>query len=90
MDKFYFECQNEVEQDACYHTLDVEEGARKYQKGFVCVLQGDNAVVLVAYNSLEAYVNLVLGTVEDYEEIDELEVGESVELYGSGTYTRIW
>lgn len=90
MDEFYFECQNEVEQDACYHTLDVERGARKYRKGFVCVLQGDNAVVLVGYNSVGAYANLILGAEEDFQELDDLQIGESVELRGSGTYTRIW
>lgn len=90
MSKFYFECQNEVNENACYHTLDLEAGARKYKKGFVCVLEDDNAVSLCGMNSVEEFAKLLNAELSDFRVLDGVGINCTVRISGSGTFIRIW
>lgn len=90
MSKFYSEVQNEVSKNAEYHTLALDDAARKYKKGFVCVLDNSIAVSLEGWNSSEEFENMLGVEPGTFSKLDMLEIGESVYIGSFGTYTRIW
>ena len=89
MGRFYSEVQNETGKGAEYHTLVFDDAARKYKKGFICVLKDDQAVSLEGWNSREEFEDMLGIEKESLIDVELLEVGESVEVNRS-IYTRIW
>ena len=88
------EIQNEIDKDGEYHTYEIEDGKKKFKKGFITFNQDQEYVTITAFNSAEDFAKM-LGADEDfYEHYEDIKVGGCIE-WGEkdGTTTnimRIW
>ena len=87
--RLFSEVQNEVGKGGEYHTFDIQDGQKKFKKGFIYVNSSDDFFGIQALNTAKEYEEFV-GVEEGlYSELDNLKIGETTEIDNS-TIIRIW
>ena len=90
----FSEVQNEIDKKGEYHTYSIEDGKKKFKKGFLTFNEDGEFFTVTAFNSVKEFAEM-LGTDEDgYHKYDNVKVGGCIEWGDTdGTTTqilRIW
>jgi hypothetical protein len=87
--RLFSEVQNEVGKGGEYHTFDIQDGQKKFKKGFIYVNSSDDFFGIQALNSAKEYEEFVGVEEGSYSELDNLKIGETTEIDNS-KIIRIW
>ena len=90
-DKFIIsEVQCDYGDNAAYQSFGISKDAQKYKFGFLTHNQDGDGIIVTVFNSAKDLVDL-LGTDEgNYDELENLKVGESATFDNLGFTVRIW
>lgn len=89
----YNEVQNEIDKDGEYHTYSIENGKKKFKKGFISFSIPGEYFVIQGFNKAEDYADCLGVDSDSYDEYDKLDVGESTTIDsgdGPEEVIRIW
>lgn len=90
----FTEVQNEINKKGEYHTYTIEDGQKKFKKGFLTFNKDGDFFTVTAFNSVKEFAEM-LGADEDaYKQYDNAKVGECIDLGEQDGSTsqilRIW
>ena len=89
----YNEVQNEIDKDGEYHTYSIENGKKKFKKGFISFSAPGEYFVIQGFNKAEDYADCLGVDSDSFDEYDKLDVGESTTIDsgdGPEEVIRIW
>ena len=86
----YSEVQNQLEHNAAYHTLDVEEAMTDYKYGFVTLNSEEGYISLVSFNTPADFADLVDENEGAFDELEKIKVKESKEITSESGVKQTW
>ena len=90
-DKFIIsEVQCDYDDNAAYQSFGISKDAQKYRLCFLTYDQNSDGIIVTVLNTAKDLADL-LGTDEvDYDELENLKIGESETIDNLGFTVRIW
>ena len=70
------EIQNEADKNAEYHTFNIEDGKKKFKKGFLTFCGPGEFITVTCFNTAKDFTELIGADEDVYDEYDNVKVGE--------------
>ena len=88
--RLFSEIQNEIDKKGEYHTYSIEDGQKKFKKGFLTFNKDGEFFTITAFNSAKEFAEM-LNTDEDaYEQYENVKIGSCVDFKDNdGTISKI-
>lgn len=90
----YSEVQNEIDKNGEYHTYSIENGQKKFKRGFLTFNEDGDFFTVTAFNSAKEFAEMMNVDEDAYKQYDNVKVGGCIdwgEQDGSTTQIlRIW
>ena len=90
----YSEVQNEIEQNAAYHTLKIEDAMNKYKFGFVTLNSEEGFISISAFNKPSDFSELTGEESDEFNGLEKINVKDSKDIMSATgvmqTWFRIW
>ena len=87
--RLFSEVQNEVGKGGEYHTFNIQDGQKKFKKGFIYINSDDGFFGIQGLNTVKEYEDFVGVEEGSYSELDDLKIGDMTEIDNS-KIIRIW
>lgn len=88
--RLFSEIQNEVNKNGEYHTYSIEDGKKKFKKGFLTFNEDGDFFTVTAFNSAKEFAEMLNADEDVYDKYDNVDVGDCIEWSDTdGTTTKI-
>ncbi len=86
----YSEVQNQLDHNAAYHTLDVEDAMTDYKYGFITLNSEEGYISLVSFNTPADFAELVGEEEGSFDELASIKFKESKEITSENGVKQTW
>ena len=87
--RLFSEVQTETGKGGEYHTFNIQDGQKKFKKGFIYINSDDDFFGIQGLNTSKEYEEFIGVEEGSYSELEDLKIGDMTEIDNS-KIIRIW